>query len=432
MMDERYWKPNHPQRDAYRDAIAALWKRAYPGTYTPGPFGRGVKPSATADEILGLATSILPRQNIRTREYDVRRDGPYRAPIPVPLAKKGAGPSIVYRQAEKPGIGHNSGASGMPIALMAALKETAPERRGGPAPKPPGIQVAHEDSESGLITIPGLTLTGLGVDPKAVKDLGDKVDGILGDAWDAAKDAPLLGVGRYGPLGPNLRDMLGEDEKQAIDKAPPQDAPDLDTQETFPDQSDDRGFGGTLVFPDGSRYDDLTKLPPSEDQSDILPQGTILNIKDSKGNDYDWDVSGAHPKNVRNAGGNLDQISNPDLADRLKQVTAGAKLIGEKGDREYITNLAKRGGAHPEEVAGKDYYDLIRSVGGDPSQARKEESQDGSVKKIYKTKDGTKIVYRTITSRDSGEVTNEIQVNGRANGTHGETYFKIRYRGESQ
>ena len=138
MMDERYWKPNHPQRDAYRDAVAALWKRAYPGTYTPGPFGRGVKPSATADEILGLAKSILPRQ------------------------------------APPTGIGRNSGSVGLPDAVAVSLKDMPPEERSGPAPKPPGIQVAHEDSGNGLVTIPGQTLTGLGVDPNAVKDLGDK------------------------------------------------------------------------------------------------------------------------------------------------------------------------------------------------------------------------------------------------------------------
>ena len=292
------------------------------------------------------------------------------------------------------------------------MKDMPPEERSGPAPKPPGIQVAHEDSGNGLVTIPGLTLTGLGVDPKAVKDLGDKIDGILGNAWDAAKDAPLLGVGRYGPLGPNLRDMLGEDEQQVIDKAPPQDAPDLDTQETFPDQSDDRGFGGTLVFPDGNRYDDLTKLPPSEDQSGLFPKGTVLEIRNSKGEPSLIDASGAGPDQKKTFDASLEALKqrNMKVFDTLHEITGkNAKLTTSGGMSEGESNIDISVDIDPLDAAIKDFGKLVDADGADPSVIEPKKGSKNGVR-VYATENGGFKINVRNTSTATGKPTVEVQI----------------------
>lgn len=175
----------------------------------------------------------------------------------------------------------------------------------------------------------------------------------------------------------------------------PADPPDLDdTPAGRPDQSDQTLGGYSLTFPDGSKHKDMGTLPASEDQSGILPQGTILNMEDSSGNTYDIDVSGAHPDDITKFKGHLDAIPNDRVRDTVQQIIRGGKLTTDENAGNEISNIDVKTGTDPVYHAEKAFEDIVKRAGGNPNDIKSTE-KNGKRTRVFGLGDGTHITFLT-------------------------------------
>jgi hypothetical protein len=392
MQDRRYWDPNQKD-DAYRDGVTKLWQLSYPGRYQPGSWGQDDHPAVDLDTLRAESRRVLP-------------PGPHKAPGPMqvtPLSAKASAPSGQADQAEN--AASPSQASGQASGNNSALPQnpntsapSTPETRNafakgvaeqlGLIPKSPetGVQVAQ------AIPLPGPAgAIAAGTAAYEIgQQLGDKYGKDIDRALDGAWDAITGGQNSVAPAEPLPNQTQS-----------PADPPDLDdTPAGRPDQSDQTLGEYSLTFPDGSKHKDMGTLPPSQDQSDTLPQGTILNMKDSSGNTYDIDVSGAHPDDITKFKGHLDAIPNDRVRDTVQQVIRGGKLTTEKGTRDKISNIDVKTGTNPLYHAERAFEEIVERAGGNPNDVRSIE-KNGKRIRVYNLDDRTDVTFATESKSES-------------------------------
>ena len=387
MQDPRYWHPEHKD-DAYRDGVMKLWQISYPGRYQPGSWGRNDHPAVDLKTLQVEKERVLP-------------PGPHKAPGPMqatPLSAKASAPSGRADQA-----GNAASPSQASAGRTAGNNSTLPQNPNTSAPSTPEARNAFakgvaehlglipKSSETGgqvaqaAVPVPGLPGAAAGIAAYEIgQQLGDKYgragDRAIKDAWDAITGGQTS-VTPADPL-PNQTQS-------------PADAPDLDQiPKGRPDQSEETLGGYTLTFPDGSKHKDMGTLPASEDQSGILPQGTILNMEDSSGNTYDIDVSGAHPDDITKFKGHLDAIPNDRVRDTVQQIIRGGKLTTDENAGNEISNIDVKTGTDPVYHAEKAFEDIVKRAGGNPNDIKSTE-KNGKRTRVFGLGDGTHITFLT-------------------------------------
>ena len=415
MQDRRYWDPNQKE-DAYRDGVTKLWQLSYPGRYQPGSWGRDDHPAVDLDTLRAESRRLLP-------------PGPHKAPDPMQATPLSAKASASSGQADQAGNAASpSQAPGRTAGNNSALPQnpntsapSTPEARNafakgvaehlGLIPKSPetGVQVAQ------AIPLPGPA--GIAAAGVAAHDLGqqlgDKYGKDIDRALDGAWDAITGGQNSVTPAEPLPNQTQS-----------PADPPDLDeSPEGRPDQSNETLGGYTLTFPDGSKHKGFDTLPPSEDQSDTLPQGTILNMKDSSGNTYDIDVSGEHPKDISKFKEHLDAITSDRVRDTVQELIRGGRLTTKGGTNGVTSNIEIKTGLDPVYVAERAFEKIVKDSGNNPSDVGSV-IRDGSRKRSYNLEDGTDITF--VTDSKSKSPTNYVII--KSKGREVIANFKTRYK----
>ena len=386
MQDPRYWHPEHKD-DAYRDGVMKLWQISYPGRYQPGSWGRNDHPA------VDLKTLQIEKERMLA-------PGPHKVPGPMqatPLSAKASAPS---GQADQAG---NAASPSQASGRTAGNNSTLPQNPNTSAPSTPEARNAFakgvaehlglipKSQETGVQVAQAIPLPGpAGIAAAGVaahdlgQQLGDKYGKDIDRALDGAWDAITGGQNSVTPAEPLPNQTQS-----------PADPPDLDdTPAGRPDQSDQTLGGYSLTFPDGSKHKDMGTLPASEDQSGILPQGTILNMEDSSGNTYDIDVSGAHPDDITKFKGHLDAIPNDRVRDTVQQIIRGGKLTTDENAGNEISNIDVKTGTDPVYHAEKAFEDIVKRAGGNPNDIKSTE-KNGKRTRVFGLGDGTHITFLT-------------------------------------
>jgi hypothetical protein len=415
MQDPRYWHPEHKD-DAYRDGVMKLWQISYPGRYQPGSWGRNDHPALDLKTLQEEKERVLP-------------PGPHKAPGPMqatPLSAKASAPS------GQPGQAGNAASPNQASGRTAGNNSTLPQNPNTSAPSTPEARNAFakgvaehlglipKSPETGVqvaqaaVPVPGLPGAAAGIAAYELgQQLGDKYgragDRAIKDAWDAITGGQTS-VTPADPL-PNQTQS-------------PADAPNLDQiPKGHPDQSNETLGGYTLTFPDGSKHKAFDTLPPSEDQSGILPQGTILNMKDSSGNTYDIDVSGEHPKDISKFKEHLDAITSDRVRDTVQELIRGGRLTTKGGTNGVTSNIEIKTGLDPVYVAERAFEKIVKNSGNNPSDVGSV-IRDGSRKRSYNLEDGTDITF--VTDSKSKSPTNYVII--KSKGREVIANFKTRYK----
>ncbi|MAO91857.1 MAG: hypothetical protein CMM81_09970 [Rhodospirillales bacterium] len=416
MQDRRYWHPEHKD-DAYRDGVMKLWQISYPGRYQPGSWGRNDHPAVDLKTLQVEKERVLP-------------PGPHKAPGPMqatPLSAKASAPSGRADQA-----GNAASPSQASAGRTAGNNSTLPQNPNTSAPSTPEARNAFakgvaehlglipKSSETGgqvaqaAVPVPGLPGAAAGIAAYEIgQQLGDKYgragDRAIKDAWDAITGGQTS-VTPADPL-PNQTQS-------------PADAPDLDQiPKGRPDQSEETLGGYTLTFPDGSKHKDMGTLPPSEDQSDTLPQGTILNMKDDDGNPYNLDVSGA-PKKVVDRYTKFVRKLPPESHRAIgRMISEDANLSTESGSHRTTNNVTKSVKNNPTTEMYADMRDFVLDHGGHLDEiVDGTDKETGQPLKRFEASNGIKITAREFSG--DGRPTNEIQISWNGRTTH---HLKFRY-----
>ncbi len=206
------------------------------------------------------------------------------------------------------------------------------------------------------------------------------------------------------------RDMLSEDERDAIDHPPPDETPNLDTTETL--ERDPVASRPTiLITPDGEELTEDEYLEKYPDQSGTLPQGTVVQITDASGHEYKIDMIGADRNAMKKMRSALNRLQSKDSRTAVSRLVEGGRLE-QVGQNDVILDMGS-----DEAAAKQRFEDALSSAGIDPGEVIPFE-QDGETSgaKIgaasrYQFKDGTQMICRSH-SRD-GRVTVEVVLSPR-------------------
>ena len=164
-------------------------------------------------------------------------------------------------------------------------------------------------------------------------------------------------------------------------------------------------------------------LPPSEDQSDTLPQGTILNMKDDDGNPYNLDVSGA-PKKVVDRYTKFVRKLPPESHRAIgRMISEDANLSTESGSHRTTNNVTKSVKNNPTTEMYADMRDFVLDHGGHLDEiVDGTDKETGQPLKRFEASNGIKITAREFSG--DGRPTNEIQISWNGRTTH---HLKFRY-----
>ena len=385
MRDPRYAQRGR-DADAYRDRIGRLWQAAYPGQRAPGSWGRDERAALSLGEMKQQAGDLI-----------------------MPLSA----PSGV-------------GKGGAPVSSEATEPAAAPFDKGGPG-KP-----SNEADESAKKQFDGSVQVAMG--PLAIPAAG-------------AAAAGLAALGLYG-MDDDTRDSLsrsidgalgGDPRREGMETYPadspegtvetfPADPPDMDDAEVFPDLSGDPD-SLVLVFPDGRELAAKTGVPPFEDQTGYLPDGTILRIEDQSGTRYGIDVSGSRPKAMGRLKDHLNAAPTEAVRRLLMKITDGSRLSTDSGANRKMSNLTKTTEGEPIKQAIREFEELIRADGWDPATEDIGGPDSDIWVRIYNIDgdspdSGITITFRSMGSSKSADTTNEIILSRIKN--H-QTVLKIRY-----
>jgi hypothetical protein len=201
-------------------------------------------------------------------------------------------------------------------------------------------------------------------------------------------------------------------------------APDFDQAPGRPVDPDAAG-GDTFIFPDGTTVPADGSPPPSEDQSDVLPQGTVLMVKDGAGNEFDIDVSGAPKRAHAQLRRHLNQIPTQGVRDVVTGLTAGGKLTTGGSASRDTTQITQSGHEDPGASAKQAFDDIVREAGGDPAKIEPSPNNDGVMRWAYELPDGSIVQSRSDSSK-KGTPTNDVQIY-RPEFDDKNPVFKVRY-----
>ncbi len=385
MRDPRYAQRGR-DADAYRDRIGRLWQAAYPGQRAPGSWGRDERPALSLGEMKQQAGDLIMPASAPSGDGVGRTPAPPEAmgPAAAPFDKGGAGRPSPHAD--------NSVKSKADGSVQVAL---------GPLAIPAAGAAAA-----------GLAALGLyGMDDDTRDTLSRSIDGTLGG------DPRSEGMETY-----------PADSPEGTEETFPADPPDMDDAEVFPDLSGDPN-SLVLVFPDGRELAAKTGVPPFEDQTGYLPDGTILRIEDQSGTRYGIDVSGSRPKAMGRLKDHLNAAPTEAVRRLLMKITDGSRLSTDSGANRKMSNLTKMTEGEPIKQAIREFEELIRADGGDPATKDIGGPDSDIWVRIYNIDgdspdSGITITFRSMGSSKSADTTNEIILSRIKN--H-QTVLKIRY-----
>ncbi len=461
MQDPRYVDPAR-REGPYRDKVTRLWDAAYPGPYEPGSFGRNAHPHLTVGDVLGMADGlglVDPVTDDNAQPVAGRTSGAFVQPPKTEAEKRRLDdwmakrpphiPVAVWQAMEPalPGLWDMPGWGRLPLGMRLEMENAlaTPQGRAGlrraAQAEIEGTDIGGKE-RSALLTVVDRALPeetgGEGADDP------DRPDGvqvanagalilriirlIIGSSRE--KDEPPF------PLPPPLeppqepKDAPGNPRQEIPDPLPdrtetPVDPPNLDTTETL--ERDPAVSRPTiLITPDGEELTEDEYLEKYPDQSDILPQGTVLRIEDSEGNPYDINVSGSRQQEIDKLKGHLDKVP-PKLRDAIAVGTRGGALLTAKGADETISNISIPGGTDAAATTRRR-FDSIVSAAGANSDYAEQKNGDGEHRRKVDLKDGHTIIERIMSPSRNKDHTNEIQI--RNNDGEVIIRFKIRVGGK--
>ncbi len=367
MRDPRYWRDRDPDLQAH---VARQWQRAYPGRRVHAGFK-------------------APQPEAVIRPEDVE-GWPLGGAEPAPTPRDGAA----------------GAAADGPTQVAMHLRK----RDGAPLP----FGMLHPDSESAAIRRESAD--------RAVDAVRDWIDGLV-DPIDPSTRRPTT---------PDASGRTQIVDPDAVPGSPPgmtDTAADVDARSGG--AAGGRG-GGRLIFPDGrmERFD----TPPSEasgpddagtteafpDDSDVLPQGTILEVRRKPGRrPVRVDVSGASKKATRNfVSAEENGVPEGREGEAHAELVDGGKLTTDKDADANTVNIDRDGGHAAAERAIRKY---AITVG-----AQLDETRDEQLRVV--TPSGTTVMLTPSTSTGQPTVIEQILgPTGSRKVREGSIHFKVRF-----
>jgi hypothetical protein len=257
--------------------------------------------------------------------------------------------------------------------------------------------------------------------------------------WQPGRDprfggAVGLGIGAWLLQRQQRNRQNNIDRTDMADPPPPKpgfegEAPNIDAAPGRPADPEAAG-GDTLIYPDGATLPAHGSPPPLEDQSDVLPQGTILNIRDKDGNEFNIDVSNSSTGATRKLRRHLNQIPDDKVRGVVQGLTDGGALTTAKGAGPKASEITQSGQEDPAASGKQAFDDIVRGAGGDPTSIQPIPEDDGSLRWEFNLVDEddklTGVVEMRVGSSQEGHPTNEVQIL-RPGARRKNPYFKIRY-----
>jgi len=474
MRDPRYADPAR-REGPYRDKVTRLWDAAYPGPYEPGSFGRNVRPNLTVGDVLGLADGLglvdpvtddnaqpaagrtssafvqLPKTEAEKRRLD---DWMAKRPSHIPVA--------VWQAMEPalPGLWDMPGWGRLPLGMRLEMENAlaTPQGRAGlrraAQAEIEGMDIDGKERSALLAAVDSALPVETDAKGGEGADDPDNLDGVQVANAGAIRSIIRLIIGSSRkkdepplPLPPPLeppqepKDAPRNPHQEIPDPLPdrtetPVDPPNLDTTETL-EREPAASRSKILITPAGKELTEDEYLEKYPDQSDILPQGTILAEEGKFGTRIEVDVGNVNAVARRNYRRGIQTLPNLESEKCLAALAKNGKLTtASKTTDQRLTTFEVQAKGDPTQAGMERFHDLHDTLARSKQGLKPTEIEaisDGEKTRyefrIKDSKNGdTTVSFRSASSKHGP--TSELQVH-LPDGRTLKTRFKTRYKGQS-